>query len=211
MRINDAKKMNTKHSQTGLVMLEGLIAILIFSMAILGVVGMQAVAIGKGTESQYRADAAFLANQLLGQMWVHAGDAAAVVNASGVIVAGNPVALGVPAAPNLHRYHCMNCTIAKASAVAITAGDPEFVRWLQSIQGTGGQPGFLPGVTDTLNMPDIEVHCSAANISAVPGCTAATHPELATQVTITLYWQKGKLRAGDRVHSYTTLSDIQPN
>lgn len=187
-------------------MLEGLIAILIFSMAILAVVGLQATAIAKGTESQYRADAAFLANQLIAQMWVHAGSG--VINASGVIVAGNAATSGVAAAPNLYNYHCMNCTVALATAAGTQAGDPEFVRWLQSIQGTGTQAGFLPGVTDTANMPDINVHCSATDGGASLGvnCPAVS----ATQVTITLYWQKSN-RAGVTPHQYTTISDIEPN
>lgn len=199
--------MNSKFRQSGLALLEGLIAILIFSMAVLAVVGLQATAISKGSESQYRADAAFLANQLLAQMWVHAG---AGVLIGGVIQPGNAAALGVAAAPNLYNYSCMNCTVALATAAGTKAGDPEFVRWLQSIQGTGGQPGFLPGVTDTLNMPDIDVHCPSAVLKKMPTCTAANMPALATEVTITLYWQKS-LRAGSTPHQYQTTSDIQPN
>jgi type IV pilus assembly protein PilV len=200
--------MKTNFQQSGFVMLEGLIAILIFSMAILAVVGLQATAITKGTESQYRADAAFLANQLLAQMWVHSGSG--VINTSGVIVAGNAALSGVAAAPNLYNYSCMNCTVALATAAGTKAGDPEFVRWLQSIQGTATQPGFLPGVTDTTNMPDIDVHCSAADLALMPTCSAATQPQSATQVTITLYWQKS-MRAGVVPHQYTTISNIEPN
>lgn len=199
--------MNSNFRQSGLALLEGLIAILIFSMSVLAVVGLQATAIGKGSESQYRADAAFLANQLLAQMWVHAGSG--VLTASG-IQPGNSVASGVAAAPNLYNYNCMNCTVALATTAGNNAGDPEFVRWLQSIQGIGGNPGFLPGVTDTLNMPDIDVHCPAADLKVVPTCTAATYPQSATEVTITLYWQKNN-RAGSTPHQYQTTSDIQPN
>lgn len=200
--------MNSKFRQSGLALLEGLIAILIFSMAVLAVVGMQATAISKGSESQYRADAAFLANQLLAQMWVHAGSG--ILTAASGIQPGNATASGVAAAPNLYNYSCMNCTVALATAAGTKAGDPEFVRWLQSIQGTGGQPGFLPGVTDTLNMPDIDVHCPSTALKLVPTCTAATYPQSATEVTITLYWQKS-LRAGSTPHQYQTTSDIQPN
>ncbi len=206
--------MNSKSRQSGFAILEGLIAILIFSMAVLAVVGMQATAIGKGSESQYRADAAFLANQLLAQMWVHAGSGVLV---NGVIQPGNAAASGVAAAPNLFHYHCLNCTVALATAAGTQAGDPEFVRWLQSIQGVGGQPGFLPGVTDAQNMPDIDVHCPAEALKKMPTCTAATMPASATEVTITLYWQKDPRGTPNdpvknrNIHSFQTTSDIQSN
>ncbi len=199
--------MNSKFQQHGLVLLEGLIAILIFSMAIMAVVGLQATAIAKSTEAQYRADAAFLANQLLAQMMVHAGSG--VITAAG-IQPGNAMASGVAAAPNLYNYHCPNCTIAAATAAGTKAGDPEYVRWLQQIQGTAGQAAFLPGVTDTMNMPSINVHCTSADLALMPTCSAATMPQSATEVTITLRWQKST-RAGSPQHTYETSSDIQPN
>ncbi len=58
------------------MLLEALIAILIFSIGILAVVGLQAVSIKNVTESKHRTEAAFLANQLLSQMWTDAGNIA---------------------------------------------------------------------------------------------------------------------------------------
>lgn len=58
--------------QHGIMLIEGLIAILIFSLGILALVGMQATAIGHTSQAKYRADAAFLANKLIGQMWADA-------------------------------------------------------------------------------------------------------------------------------------------
>ncbi|HZV61850.1 MAG TPA: pilus assembly protein PilV [Methylophilaceae bacterium] len=55
-------------------MLEGLIAILIFSMGILAIVGLQAAAIKTVADSQYRLEASFLANQLIAQLWTDTGD-----------------------------------------------------------------------------------------------------------------------------------------
>lgn len=51
------------------MLLEALIAILIFSMGILAIVGLQATSIKLSTDAKYRSDASLLANQLLGQMW----------------------------------------------------------------------------------------------------------------------------------------------
>ncbi|MFZ3086523.1 MAG: type IV pilus modification protein PilV [Methylotenera sp.] len=56
-------------AQQGVVLLEALIAILIFSMGILAVAGLQASMIKNTSDSKYRADAAFIAQQSLGRMW----------------------------------------------------------------------------------------------------------------------------------------------
>lgn len=56
--------------QAGSVLLEALISILIFSMGILAVVGLQAASVKASTDAKYRTEASFFANQLIGQMWV---------------------------------------------------------------------------------------------------------------------------------------------
>jgi len=61
--------MPSKNAQQGSVLLESLIAFLIFSMGLLGVIGMQATAINNTLDARYRSDAAFLANQIIAQMW----------------------------------------------------------------------------------------------------------------------------------------------
>ena len=55
--------------QTGVMLLEALIALLVFSLGILAIVGMQATAIQDVGEAKYRSDAAFLANQIVAEMW----------------------------------------------------------------------------------------------------------------------------------------------
>ncbi len=62
--------------QRGVMMIESLLAILIFSIGILAVVGMQAVAIKSVTDSKTRSDASFLANELMAQMWTDSGNIA---------------------------------------------------------------------------------------------------------------------------------------
>lgn len=56
--------------QQGFMLLEALIAILIFSMGILAIIGLQAASIKLSTDAKYRSEAGLLANQLIGQMWV---------------------------------------------------------------------------------------------------------------------------------------------
>jgi type IV pilus assembly protein PilV len=51
------------------MLLEVLVAILIFAVGILGLVGLQANAVRQSGMAKYRADASLLANELVGQMW----------------------------------------------------------------------------------------------------------------------------------------------
>jgi type IV pilus assembly protein PilV len=56
--------------QSGSMLLEALIAILIFSLGVLGLVGVQANAIRLSTDAKYRTEAVFLANELIGRLAV---------------------------------------------------------------------------------------------------------------------------------------------
>lgn len=61
----------SKLRQRGATLLEAMIGILIFSMGILALVGMQALAVKQVADAKYRADASFHANRIIGQMWVN--------------------------------------------------------------------------------------------------------------------------------------------
>jgi type IV pilus assembly protein PilV len=52
------------------MLIEALVAILIFSIGILAIVGLQATSVKLAADAKYRSDAGLLANQLIGQMWV---------------------------------------------------------------------------------------------------------------------------------------------
>lgn len=56
-------------SQAGSALLEGLFAILIFSMGVLALVGLQANSVKQSTGARHRTDASLLANELIGKMW----------------------------------------------------------------------------------------------------------------------------------------------
>jgi type IV pilus assembly protein PilV len=63
----------TRNAQSGVMLLEALIAILIFSLGILAMVGMQAMSIKLATDSRDRAEASNLASKLVGQLWTQRG------------------------------------------------------------------------------------------------------------------------------------------
>jgi type IV pilus assembly protein PilV len=66
-------KIPMRNVQSGVMLLEALIGILIFSLGILAMVGMQAMSIRLATDSRDRTEASNLANQLVGLMWAQRG------------------------------------------------------------------------------------------------------------------------------------------
>lgn len=113
-----------KTEQQGSVVLEALISILIFSIGILAIVGLQAVSIKNVAAAKYRTDASLLVNQVIGQMWVSdKSNAALVANFSSPagasyltwldsVAQGLPGVSGVPAnAPTIAIDANNNATI----------------------------------------------------------------------------------------------------
>lgn len=60
---------NNIRQQGGVVLLEALIALVLFSMGILALVGLQATMIKNTSDSKYRADATFIAQNRIASMW----------------------------------------------------------------------------------------------------------------------------------------------
>ena len=66
----NAKYSNLRKNNSGAVLLEVLISILLFAFGVLGLVGMQTVATQNSMSSQDRAVASILANDMISQMWI---------------------------------------------------------------------------------------------------------------------------------------------
>lgn len=133
-----------RNRQQGVMLIEAMIALLIFAMGVLAVIGMQARSIGQTMDARYRVDAAFLANQLLSEIWA---SRAQVNNGT-----ANPTTTlyGSPA-----YFSCNPCTS--------TNSNPVIQGWVQQVQSTTSQSAYLPGVTDTQNAPIITVSPTTAN------------------------------------------------
>lgn len=70
MRIRTRGSFVSTRAQGGVMLLEALVAILIFSLGVIAVMGMQATSISQVTQAKFRTDASYLANQIIGRMWV---------------------------------------------------------------------------------------------------------------------------------------------
>jgi type IV pilus assembly protein PilV len=131
--------------QQGVMLIEAMIALLIFAMGVLAVIGMQARSIGQTMDARYRVDAAFLANQLLSEIW-----ASRTVANNGMPDTSTTTLYGNPT-----FYSCNPCTS--------TNSNPVIQGWVQQIQSTTSQSAYLPGVTDTQNAPVISVSPATPN------------------------------------------------
>ena len=60
---------NQMSKQSGVMLLEALIGILLFSIGVLGIVSLQASSMKAGADATYRIEAGYLGNQIIGQMW----------------------------------------------------------------------------------------------------------------------------------------------
>lgn len=68
--------------QRGVMLLEALIGLLIFSVGILAMLGMQATAMRATIDAKYRSEAGFLANEIVGGMWANRANLAAYATAT---------------------------------------------------------------------------------------------------------------------------------
>jgi type IV pilus assembly protein PilV len=101
----------SKAGQNGLVLLESLVAILIFSIGILALVGMQASAINNVSDSKYRSTAGFLADSIIGTIWA----------TSPVLINDSNVSESKPD-PNFCTPACAGTTASSPAVIAWVSG-----------------------------------------------------------------------------------------
>jgi type IV pilus assembly protein PilV len=63
-------RQRSSRKESGIVILEVLVAVLIFSIGILGLINMQANAIKQAGDAKLRSEASYLAGQIISQVWV---------------------------------------------------------------------------------------------------------------------------------------------
>ncbi|HCX34346.1 MAG TPA: type IV pilus modification protein PilV [Rhodocyclaceae bacterium] len=66
--------------QRGVALLEALIAILVFSIGVLGLIGLLGISVKSSADAKYRADAANFADQIIGRIWTDQASAAATAH-----------------------------------------------------------------------------------------------------------------------------------
>lgn len=132
---------NLSYLQRGSVLLEAFIAILLFSGGILGLMGLQAVSLKNSADAKLRTEAAYLANQIIGQMWVE-----------------NPA--------NLAAYAHNANTVGPCNFGGGASGNANVVAWLGDASTPGTVIGTLPGATATRQ----QISIGANNLVTVTVC-----------------------------------------
>lgn len=80
---------NRRHAgQSGVVLLEVLVAVLIFSIGLLGIIGMQAASVSAVSDAKYRSEAALVANQIIARIWADQANIDAYQTAGPVLLSG---------------------------------------------------------------------------------------------------------------------------
>ena len=117
--------------QEGVMMLEVLIGILIFSIGILAMLGMQAISMQATIDAKYRSEASFLANEIIGVMWV---DRASIMDYDTTSGAGTPqLAVWIARVQQV----LPNATGANAPTIALSGRQATVtVRWMRPGEAT---------------------------------------------------------------------------
>lgn len=153
--------------ERGVALLEALIAMLIFSMGILALMGLQAVSIKQTADAKYRADAAFLANQIIGEMW-----------------ADNPA--------NLASYAHRATAGAACAPGGNASGNAKVIDWLGTVPAASAVPagsvaGSLPGAAETkqqIMMTSVGVAPTATRLVTITICWQGPQQAVANQHTV---------------------------
>ena len=97
-------------AQRGIALIESLIALLIFSMGILAIVGLQGYMVKATTEGRSRAEATFLAQNRIAMVWADPSNVAAYTEAR-TAIAGRP---------GWDRATTINGPVNRSSEVTVT-------------------------------------------------------------------------------------------
>lgn len=144
------------NNQSGFMLLEALLGILIFSMGILAMVGMQAAAISAATDAQYRSEAASLANQIVSRAWVNIDrttDATA------------------QASLNTFRYNTGVTADCVFSGGAVDGTNTVLSSWVDAVTTTASTR--LPGAAASMQQITVDTSAAGMNLVTVTVCWKA--------------------------------------
>lgn len=132
------------------MLLEALIGLLIFSIGLLAMIGMQAISIKNSASATYRSEASYLANQIIGQMWADQA--------------------------NLPTY-ALNAAAATCRPGNNVGGNANVTNWLNN--DVIGQPGNGMGLPGSIGLQQRIVVTPATNAVTVTLCWQAPGETLA--------------------------------
>jgi len=106
--MNNLSSLHKPRAQSGVILLEALIAILIFSIGILALVGLQAVMTSNTSDAKYRSVASFIAQQRIAEIWADPANLGAMAEGDPTNPGTNPGKDISNLLPNGVRYTVQN-------------------------------------------------------------------------------------------------------
>jgi type IV pilus assembly protein PilV len=178
----------THKIQSGMMLLEALIGILIFSIGILALIAMQARAVSTLADAQYRVEAVTMVNRLVSQIWVNA-DRSNLGALQGSVMAFAHRPGGTPGA---------------CDANGTASANPIVTEWEKIVTGNGGATKpILPGSNDP-QYQQVLVELVAPPIGGAPIAGA----EAVVRVTVTLCWIAPNEAPGSPPHHHTVVAYV---
>ena len=123
-----------RRRERGFFLIEALIAILIFSLGVLGLVAMGSAAIAAQSDAQYRTEAAALADEIASKISLNVDRN--LTNA----YADTTAAIAATIVPFEHQTGGGNCAFNGNASV-----NPIVTAWVAKVSGPGGLPGATAG------------------------------------------------------------------
>jgi len=164
--------MANSERQSGVMLIEALVGILIFAIGILALVAMQATAIRAAQDSRYRTEAVNYANDLLGQILVGVDRA--------------PAAFAASLATFAHQTGGVNCAFSGAASTNALVTD-----WAALVTGTSGvtpPPRLpLPGTTAARVQVLVDTSAGAFNTVTITVCWQAPDDPVARKHVLVSY------------------------
>jgi len=124
----------------GFMLIEVMISVVIFAVGVLALVGLQASMTRAQTEAKVRADAAYLAQELMGLMWTDLGNAASYTDAA---CSGYPrcaawqakVAAVLPGGASAVTFDATSRDVSITLSWQLPGGDPHNYRTWTHVRG----------------------------------------------------------------------------
>ena len=159
-------------AQGGFFLIEALIAILIFSLGVLGLVAMGGAAIAAQSDAQYRTEAAALPDEIASKISLNV-DRYNAANA----YASTAASIAATLAPFVHQPNGANCAFSGPAST-----DQAVVDWVTKVTTAGSG---LPGATATSQQ--IKIDTANFNRISVTICWQAPQDKAVRQHTLITY------------------------
>lgn len=156
----------TARGQHGIVLIEALIGILVFTIGIIGLIGLQGTTIALAADAQYRAEASAVAERIVTQIWLGV-DRSSLANQQ--------------ASLQSYRYNTTGANCAFSGGATDTT-NAILAAWVASFTTAGGST-YLPGATTA--MQQVLVDTTNNNLVTVTVCWQAPKDPVPRQHVVT--------------------------